>query len=213
MEAPAGIRARLAATLEILGPLWPEAVPLLRHGSCFELLCAVVLSAQCTDEQVNRVTPALFARWPDARAMAAAPLDELEEAIRSIGFWRVKARHLRASSALLLERHGGRVPETMEALLELPGVGRKTANLVLSSCFDQPGIIVDTHVLRVALRLGLAEKEDPALVERVIAAGLAPADWTRFSHAVNRHGKHVCKARRPDCDSCPLAGFCPRRGL
>ncbi len=196
-----------------LGPLWPEAVPLLRHRNCFELLCSVILSAQCTDEQVNRTSPSLFARWPSPLAMAGAGLSELEEVIRSIGFWRTKARHLRDCAALLVERHGGKVPDSMEGLLELPGVGRKTANLVLSSCFGRPGIIVDTHVLRVALRLGIAGKADPALVERTIAAAVDEDNWTRLSHALNRHGKHVCRARKPDCTSCPIAELCPRVGL
>ena len=204
---------RLGEVLSILGPLWPEAVPLLRHRNCFELLCSVILSAQCTDEQVNRVTPRLFARWPDAPAMAEAELQELESFIRSIGFWRVKARHLKECAALLRDRHFGAVPATMESLLELPGVGRKTANLVLSSCFGRPGIIVDTHVLRVMTRLRLSPKADPGLVETVIARHLPESDWTRFSHAVNRHGKFVCRARKPDCGGCPVSGICPSKGL
>lgn len=207
------VAERLAKTLAVLGPLWPEAVPLLRHRNCFELLCSVILSAQCTDEQVNRVTPSLFARWPDAVSMSTANPAELEQSIRSIGFWRVKARHLRESAALLVERHRGIVPDSMEALLELPGVGRKTANLVISSCFGKPGIIVDTHVLRVAFRLGVTDRADPAQVERVIARHVAEEDWTRLSHAVNRHGKYVCRARSPDCVNCPLSAFCPRKGL
>ena len=207
------IAQRLDMVLAILGPLWPDAKPLLTHGNCFELLCSVVLSAQCTDEQVNRVTPALFARWPDAQTMAMAGLSELETAIRSIGFWRTKAKHLKESATLLVEKHGGRVPDTMNELLELPGVGRKTANLVLSSCFGQPGIIVDTHVLRVAQRLGIADKADPVLVEKLIAHNVAESEWTRLSHAINRQGKYVCRARRPACQTCPLSQFCPRIGL
>ena len=203
----------LAKTLALLGPLWPDAKALLNYNTCFELLCSVVLSAQCTDEQVNRVTPALFERWPDAPSMAEAEIPELEAAIRSIGFWKTKARHLRESAAILVESHGGQVPASMEELLILPGVGRKTANLVLSSCFGQPGIIVDTHVLRVSRRLGIAEKADPALVEKIIADNVERANWTRLSHAINRHGKFVCRARKPECPTCPLAGFCPRIGL
>ncbi|HUX37175.1 MAG TPA: endonuclease III [Rectinemataceae bacterium] len=207
------VSALLRDILFRLGPLWPETLALLKHRNCFELLCSVILSAQCTDEQVNRTSPRLFARFPDPAAMAGAELAELEEVIRSIGFWRTKARHLRECAALLLERHEGEVPASMEALLELPGVGRKTANLVLSSCFGQPGIIVDTHVLRVALRLGIAGKADPARVEKVIAAAVDREDWTRLSHAINRHGKHVCRARKPDCPACPIADLCPRIGL
>ena len=207
------IARRLETTFEILSPLWPDAVPLLEHRNCFELLCSVILSAQCTDEQVNRVTPELFARWPGAREMAGADVTELEGVVRSIGFWRVKARHLKECAALLVARHDGAVPAAMEELLELPGVGRKTANLVLSSCFDSPGIIVDTHVLRVAGRLGIAAKPDPGLVEEIIARNVPSSRWTRLSHAMNRHGKHVCRARSPECGACPLAVLCPRLGL
>jgi len=206
-------QSRLAEALALLSPLWPEARPLLDFRNCFELLAAVMLSAQCTDEQVNRVTPALFAAWPDAASMASAPLGEVETVIHSVGFFRTKARHLVQTAALLVERHGGRVPDSIDELVTLPGVGRKTANLVVSGCFGKPGIIVDTHVLRVCLRLGIADKADPGLVEREIAARVASGDWTRLSHALNRHGKHVCTARTPACPACPLAGLCPRKGL
>jgi endonuclease-3 len=213
MDHDTRLAARLKKALAILGPLWPEAVPLLEHRSCFELLSAVMLSAQCTDEQVNRVTPLLFARWPDSARMAGADVAEVETVIHSVGFYRTKARHLVDMAGLLVGRHGGQVPDSMEALLELPGVGRKTANLVLSSCFGSPGIIVDTHVLRVARRFGICDRADPGLVEKRIAGHLPEADWTRFSHAVNRHGKHVCRARKPDCAGCPLAKLCPRIGV
>lgn len=209
--------ARAAQILEILSPLWPEAKPLLNYRSNFELLCAVVLSAQCTDEQVNRASPALFAAWPDARHMAKARIGEVEEVIHSVGFYRTKARHLVEASALMVRDWGGEVPDTMEGLLSLPGVGRKTANLVLSACFGQPGIIVDTHVMRVILRLGLESRADPGLIEQRIAALVPQESWTRFSHAINRHGKFVCKARAPACvaqdQDCPLYGLCPRAGL
>jgi len=204
------------AVYELLAPLWPDARPLLHYSTCFELLCAVMLSAQCTDEQVNKVTPLLFSRWPDAASMAAAEEGEVAECIRSVGFFRTKARHLVETARILSGRCGGRVPDTMEALLELPGVGRKTANLVISACAGKPGIIVDTHVLRVALRLGFETRRDPGLVEAAIAAAMPPSSWTAFSHALNRHGKNVCTARKPACISggdCPLAGICPRIGV
>ena len=214
------LAARAREIHRILVPLWPEAVPLLNYKNPFELLCAVALSAQCTDEQVNRATPGLFARWPDAASMAEAPLPELEDAIRSVGFFRTKARHLKEAARILVLRHGGEVPGTMAELLELPGVGRKTANLVLSACFGQPGLIVDTHVLRACLRLGLAERPDPTAVEARLALLLEPSMRTAFSHALNRHGKHVCRARRPACaaawgeeEPCPLLALCPRVGL
>jgi len=214
-----GRPARAADMQEVYGllaPLWPDARPLLHYSTCFELLCAVMLSAQCTDEQVNKVTPLLFSRWPDAASLAAADEDAVAGCIHSVGFFRTKARHLVETARILSERWGGKVPDTMEALLELPGVGRKTANLVISACAGKPGIIVDTHVLRVALRLGFETRRDPGLVESAIAATMPPPSWTSFSHALNRHGKHVCTARRPACISggdCPLAGICPRIGV
>ncbi len=213
------LRGRADAVFAVLAPLWPDATPLLSYRNCFELLCAVMLSAQCTDEQVNRVTPGLFARWPDAAAMARAEPAEVEEAIHSVGFFRTKARHLVETAGILAASPGGRVPDSMEGLLALPGVGRKTANLVLSACYGEPGLIVDTHVLRVCLRLGFHDRDDPGAVEARLAE-LVPAERrTRFSHALNRHGKHVCRARGPACAAgsglppCPLLGLCPRRGL
>ena len=155
--------------------------PLLSYRSPFELLCAVALSAQCTDAQVNRATPGLFAAWPTPAAMAAARVEDVEAAIRSLGFFRVKARHLVEAAGILQQSFGGLVPSTMVELLQLPGVGRKTANLVLSACFGQPGIIVDTHVLRVCLRLGLGEKPDADSMEKRIADLLPQDKWTRFS--------------------------------
>ena len=212
-------KGRAEAVYAILAPLWPDARPLLAYSSDFELLVSVILSAQCTDEQVNRVTPALFRRWPDAAALAGATAAEVEAMIHSVGFFRTKAAHLVATARLLVERHGGAVPLSMEELLALPGVGRKTANLVYSACSGEPGIIVDTHVARVVTRLGLAEKDEPALCERRIASYIPREEWTRFSHAVNRHGKFVCRARKPACEAdsglapCPLFELCPRMGL
>jgi endonuclease-3 len=213
------LAARARSALDILAPLWPEAVPLLAYRNPFELVCAVALSAQCTDEQVNKVTPRLFGRWPDAAAMAKADIAEVEELIHSLGFFHTKARHLVEAAAIIEGRFGGRVPDTIEELVELPGVGRKTANLVVSAAYGQPGIIVDTHVLRVCLRLGLGEKRDATDMEKRLARLVPRGDWTRFSHAVNRHGKQVCVARKPAClpgsplPPCPLAGICPRVGL
>jgi endonuclease III len=213
------LRKRAAAAYQALSPLWPEDRPQLSYRDPFELVCAVALSAQCTDEQVNKATPGLFAAWPTPAAMAAARVEEVETAIHSLGFYRTKARHLVEAARIIEESYGGAVPSTMEGLLELPGVGRKTANLVLSACFGQPGIIVDTHVLRVCLRLGLGKKKDAGDMERRIAELVPRSDWTRFSHAVNRHGKFVCAARKPAClpgsvlPPCPLLAICPRLGL
>jgi endonuclease III len=219
MRPRENLRERAEAVYDILCPLWPEAKPLLEYHSAFELVCAVALSAQCTDEQVNKATPGLFSRWPTSAALAGANIDEVEAAIRSLGFFRTKARHLVEAAKIIEARFEGAVPSTMEGLLELPGVGRKTANLVLSACFEQPGIIVDTHVLRACLRLGLGEKANATAMEKRIAE-LVPRDrWTRFSHAVNRHGKFVCTARKPACvpganrGLCPLLSICPRLGI
>lgn len=196
------IRAALTA-------LWPRAEPLLKFGDCFELLIAVVLSAQTTDDQVNRVTPELFRRWPDPVRLAEAELSDLEICIHSLGFYRTKARHLVRLSRILVERFSGRVPETLDELLELPGVGRKTANLVASACFGRPGIIADTHFLRVCHRLGLIQNRDPTAAERRIETLIEPEYRTAFSHALNRHGKFVCRARRPDCPGCAIQELCP----
>lgn len=229
MDSLDALRSRSELVRSRLVALWPEAKPLLHYRDCFELLCAVMLSAQCTDDQVNRVTPALFARFPDPRAMAGAELSELESLIHSVGFFRTKAFHLVEASRRLLAEFGGSVPGSIEELLTLPGVGRKTANLVASSCAGTPGIIVDTHVLRVALRLGLHERRDAEAVERRIAELCPREGWTAYSHALNRHGKHCCTARAPAClrlsppakdrsaggigETCPLEDLCPRKGL
>jgi endonuclease-3 len=217
METDDEARSRMEAIHRILVPLWPDAVPLLTYRSCFQLLISVILSAQCTDDQVNRATPGLFARWPDAASLGRAPIEDVESAIRSVGFYRVKARNIVVCARIIAERYGGAPPPSMEELLTLPGVGRKTANLVLSACFGQPGIIVDTHVLRVGGRLGLAaggrSVSDPAALERRIAALMESGKWTSFSHAMNRHGKFLCTARAPLCSRCPIAKYCPGKGL
>ena len=206
----------MAEVADILIPLWPDARPLLDYSSCFELLCSVILSAQTTDEQVNAATPGLFEAYPDPKAMAGAEIAAIEGLIRTVGFYRVKARYLSSSAQILVERHGSEVPKTMEELLELPGVGRKTANLVLSACTETPGVIVDTHVMRASLRLGFCGRKDPGRIEKAIRDGLEEGRLTTFSHALNRHGKYVCKARSPACKAgriCPLEGLCPQNGL
>jgi endonuclease-3 len=220
MKVEAGLsnseRSRLEAVANILVPLWPDARPLLEYSSCFELLCSVILSAQTTDDQVNKATPGLFAAFPDPEAMSRADIQAIENRIRTIGFYHVKARYLSSTARILVERHGSAVPKTMEELLELPGVGRKTANLVLSACTGTPGVIVDTHVMRAAVRLGLCGKRDPAAIEMAIREGLDASKLTAFSHALNRHGKFVCKARSPACtvgEPCPLSQLCPRIGV
>ncbi len=219
MKAPETIdlQRRIAEIAEILLPLWPDERPLIHSSSCFELLCAVILSAQCTDDQVNAVTPSLFSAYPDAREMALAEAEDVERLIRSVGFYHTKARHLVLSARKIIAEHGGKVPSRMEELLSLPGVGRKTANLVISSCFGVPGIIVDTHVSRLVYRLGIHDNRDPEAIEIKIRENLEESRHTAFSHALNRQGKYICRARNPAClsdpSSCPLEKLCPRRGL
>lgn len=196
-------------TYSILTELWPDRQPQLSYSGCFELLIAVMLSAQCTDEQVNKVTPALFSAFPNPQSMAEAETTELEALIKSTGFYHAKAAHIIATSKMLLKDFNGQVPQTIEDLILLPGVGRKTANLVVSACYGKPGIVVDTHVLRTARRLGLAPTEDPTKSERMIAALIDPGRWTAFSHALNRHGKFICVARKPKCAQCVLQTWCP----
>ena len=217
MEKPGEFTEMLEKVRGILVPIWPDARPLLTYSSCFELLCSVILSAQCTDEQVNAVTPKLFAAYPGPEDLACAKLEHVEIIIHSVGFFHTKARHLIESSRSIVTNYGGKVPDDFDKLLTLPGVGRKTANLVASACFGTPGVIVDTHVLRVAVRLGLHVTRDPHAIEMKIRGAVGENDLTTFSHALNRHGKYVCRARDPRCfgpdEPCPLAGFCPRIGL
>jgi endonuclease-3 len=200
---------RLAKIMAILGPLYPAHKPLLDYQNPFQLLVATVLAAQCTDAAVNMVTPALFARFPDPAALAEAPLAELETLIHSTGFFRAKAHNINALSAQLRDRHGGEVPQTMEDLTVLPGVGRKTGGVVLSTFFGVPAIIVDTHFSRVTRRLDFTRSERPELIERDIAAIAPPDEWTAVSHVLNRHGRSCCHSRKPSCGECPVSGLCP----
>lgn len=202
MSDHAEILMRLAAH-------YPDAKPELKFKSAFELLIAVMLSAQTTDRQVNAVTGALFARYPDAAALAAAQLGEIEDIIRSCGFFHTKARNIRAAAAELLKRHGGRIPNTMEDLTALPGVGRKTANVVLSNAFGIPAIAVDTHVQRVSNRLGLADSKDVLKTEQQLMEAIPKAQWSAAHHWLIYHGRRVCAAQRPKCAECFLNDLCP----
>jgi endonuclease-3 len=192
-----------------LAARWPDARCELDFRTPLELLVATVLSAQTTDVRVNQVTPALFARYPDAAAYAGADPAELEALIRPTGFFRAKARSLQGLGRALLERFDGEVPARLEDLVTLPGVGRKTANVVLGDAFGIPGITVDTHVGRLARRLGWTTQEDPVKVERDIAALIPRAEWTLLSHRLIFHGRRTCHARTPDCASCPITRDCP----
>jgi endonuclease-3 len=202
-------KRRAAAILDRLEAAHPEATCALSHRNPYELVMATILSAQCTDERVNQVTPALFARYPDARALAAAVPEDVEEIIRSTGFFRAKARSLIGCAAGLVERHGGQVPGRMEELVKLPGVGRKTANVVLGHAFGvESGIAVDTHVFRVSQRLGLARAETPEEIEEQLMALVAQRRWSRTSDLLIFHGRKVCAARSPRCGGCPVFDLC-----
>jgi endonuclease-3 len=201
--------ARAAGILETLNARYPAVHTPLFHRNPFELLVATILSAQCTDNQVNRVTPGLFQRMESPAAFAGAPLAEIEALIRSTGFYRNKARNIKACAAALIERHGGSVPRTIEELVALPGVGRKTANVVLGAAFGTPGIVVDTHVKRVCGRLGLTREADPAKIERDLMRLIPPEQWSGFSLRLVFFGREICAARRPKCPACPLDRLCP----
>ena len=202
--------ARAAEYLTRLKSAYPEARCSLHHRDAFELLVATILSAQCTDARVNMVTPALFARFPDARAMADADTEELEALIKSTGFFRSKAKSLRGMARALVERHDGQVPSTMDELTKLPGVGRKTANVILGNAFGRnEGIVVDTHVTRLSQRLGLTRETDPVRIEQALLP-LFPRDhWTVLAHLLIDHGRAICEARAPRCGECFLADLCP----
>jgi endonuclease-3 len=205
---------RVRAILEALEELYPEVDCELDRGSGFQLLCATILSAQCTDERVNQVTPALFKLFPDARAMSGAELSTLESLIRTTGFFRQKAKNLKASATMLVERHDSEVPRTLAELVQLPGVARKTASVVLGTEFGlAEGIVVDTHVHRLAMRLGLTRGLDVKKIEQDLMSVIPREHWIRFSHQIIWHGRRVCFARKPDCPHCPLAPFCPSAGI
>ncbi len=213
MKKPDPARDHARRVLRALARLYPDAHCALDHQTPLQLLVATILSAQCTDARVNLVTPALFARYPDAKAFATAEPRELEKMIQSTGFFRNKARSIRECCRLLVERHDGRVPGTLEDLVQLQGVGRKTANVILGNAFGVPGITVDTHVGRLSRRLGLTREADPEKVERDLMALLPKKDWTLFSHRMIFHGRQVCHARKPNCDGCTLSKFCPKVGV
>ena len=219
MPKPRRALTARARTVEVdvrLERLFPGATATLcalDRRSPFELVVATVLSAQCTDEQVNRVTPTLFAEYPTPAALAGAERDTLEAIIRPTGFFHSKARHLQALAAALVERFDGEVPRDLDALCSLPGVGRKTANVVRSVAFDEPGLPVDTHVMRLSHRLDLSRGRDPVAVERSLCRALAPERWGGFSVRMILHGRATCTARRPACERCELEELCPRRGV
>jgi endonuclease-3 len=204
---------RVRAILEQLHELYPDAKCALDFGTPLQLLVATILSAQCTDERVNKVTPSLFAAYPDAAAFARAEQRALEEAIHSTGFFRNKAKSIREAAADIVTKHGGEVPRTLEELTALRGVGRKTANVVLGNAYGIPGIVEDTHVGRLSNRLGLTNETDPVKIEFALMPLVPRESWTLFSHWLILHGRAVCNARKPLCSACPVSPHCPRIGV
>jgi endonuclease-3 len=206
----AELKAHALLILERLKKEYPDAHCELDFETPLQLLIATILSAQCTDKRVNMVTPELFKTFPDAESLSIANPEKLEEMIKSTGFFRNKTKSLLGMSGAVVERHGGQVPSTMEELVKLPGVGRKTANVVLGNAFHlDEGVVVDTHVGRLSIRLGLTNETDPVKVEQVLMSLIPRDDWTLISHLLIFHGRRVCIARLPRCESCVLADVCP----
>ena len=214
MTPSPALRRRTTQILAILKRTYPDAHCALNFTTPLQLLIATILSAQCTDERVNQVTPGLFARCPDAASLAAISQKELEKIIHSTGFYRAKARSLRSCAASLVAEHSGKVPKTMEALHQLAGVGRKTANVVLGNAFGlAEGVVVDTHVGRLSRRMGLTRHLDPVKVESALVRLIPKEDWTLVSHLLIAHGRKRCMARNPNCPQCELRKLCPQRGV
>ncbi len=214
MAVSADARRHAAKVVKVLRGEYPDATCSLDFRTPLELLVATILSAQCTDERVNRVTKDLFRKYRTAADYAAAPPAELERDIQSTGFFRNKAKSIGGCCKVLVEQHGGEVPQGIEVLVQLAGIGRKTANVVLGTAFGiTSGIVVDTHVGRVARRLGLTAQKDPVKIEQDLMQLVPKSQWVAFSHRVIHHGRRLCAARKPLCDECPLQPFCPRIGV
>ncbi len=209
MKGNSKIRIRAAKVRKILRSIYPEVKPQLHFRNPFELLIATILSSQCTDKQVNRVTPRLFHQLKSPQDFVRAPLEEIEALIRSTGFYRNKAKNIKACCLVLSETHGGRVPDRLNELVELPGVGRKTANVVLGAAFEKPGIVVDTHVNRVSWRLGFTGNRDPVKIEFDLMEIVPRKEWSDFSLRLIFFGRETCTARKPKCPVCPLDPLCP----
>ncbi|MEJ2185109.1 MAG: endonuclease III [Gemmatimonadota bacterium] len=209
-ESKKAKKERLAEVVRRLREEYPEPKTALTHHNPYELLVATILSAQCTDERVNMVTPEFFKRYPEPEDLAGARPEEVEDLIHSTGFFRQKTKSLLGMANAVMDRHGGRIPDTMEALVKLPGVGRKTANVVLGNAFGKDeGIVVDTHVKRLSGRLGFTKETDAARVEQDLMELVPRDDWTDISHLLIFHGRQVCNARRPRCEACAVSDLCP----
>jgi endonuclease-3 len=213
MKTSDPVRTRARRIVRLLAKMYPDAHCALHYENPLQLLIATILSAQCTDARVNMVTPGLFARFPNAKAFATADRRELETAIQSTGFFRNKARNIQECCKQLVSQYNGQVPQTLEELVKLPGIGRKTANVILGNAYNTPGITVDTHVQRLSRRLGLTRQTDPEKIERDLMALISKKDWTMFSHRMIFHGRQVCFARKPNCPGCALAKLCPKIGV
>ncbi len=211
-RAPAR-QTRARAIGRALGRAYPDAWCALQYTTPWQLLVATILSAQCTDAMVNRVTPELFAAYPTPADLAGAPAARVEELIKRTGFFRQKTKAIQRTARAIADLHHGQVPADMEALTALPGIGRKTANVVLGTAFGRPAIFVDTHVRRLANRLGLTVEDDPDKIERELQALLPPAGWTAFAHRMIHHGRRICTARKPRCGACPLLRWCAQIGV
>ncbi len=213
-ESATDRKKRALKIVKTLAKTYPDAECALKHETPFQLLAATILSAQCTDERVNMVTPELFRKYPAPADLAKAKQGDVEKIIQSCGFFRAKAKSLTGMAKGLVEKCEGEVPRDLESLVELPGVGRKTANVVLGTAYGLPtGVVVDTHVRRVSNRLALTTSSNPEIIERDLQALLPPKDWIMYSHRVIWHGRKVCFARKPNCPGCPLLKLCPRIGL
>jgi endonuclease-3 len=204
---------RMAEILRTLKREYPESQCSLFYKNPFQLLVATILSAQCTDERVNQVTPKLFSQFPGPFEMASATPEELEKLIQSTGFFRSKAKSILETSKLLVEQHGGKVPQDLKALVKLRGVGRKTANVVLGVAFGVPGLVVDTHVKRISKRMGFTRSTDPVKIEQEMMKIVAKSDWSIYAHLLIDHGRAVCTARRAKCEECVISRFCPKFGV
>jgi endonuclease-3 len=213
MNTSNAVRTRARRIVRLLAQLYPDARCALHYENPLQLLIATILSAQCTDARVNMVTPGLFARFPSVQDFATANPRELETAIQSTGFFRNKTRNIQECCKQLVSQYNGQLPETLEELTKLPGIGRKTANVILGSAFDVPGITVDTHVRRLSRRMGLTTQMDPEKIERDLMQLIPKKEWTMFSHRMIFHGRQVCHARNPKCAECALAKVCPKIGV
>src|SRR3989338_3472610 len=203
------VKTRAAKVLAILKQTYADATCELVHEDTLQLLIATILSAQCTDKRVNMVTPALFKKYKTAKEFARADLTELESFIHSTGFYKNKAKSIKHCCVMLVEKHAGKVPHAMEELTDFPGVGRKTAHVIRGYGFKEPAMVVDTHVLRVAKRLGFSQQENAVKMEHELAALVPEKDWTDFCTTILFHGRYCCKARKPECHRCPLKTLCP----